>query len=95
MPITKENQIIEMLEAMNHKLNIVQKQVEFLTKQESMRSQIPNDENNPALYAPIFSKTMGELYNEMLKINRQKDNPTLYPEYREKFDNYISESKEF
>ena len=95
MPVSKENQIIEMLEAINHKLNIVQKQVEFLAKQESERSQIPNDANNPSLYNPIFSQTMGELYNVMLRINRQKDNPTSYPEYLENFDNYISESKEF
>ena len=92
--MSKENQIIEMLEAMNHKLNIVQKQVDFITAQIADQNKIPSN-NEIVCYNPVFSQTMGELYDVMARINRQKENPTLYPEYREKFDNYISENKEF
>lgn len=93
--MSKENQIIEMLEAMNHKLNIIQRQVKFLTDQATETSQTPIDEDNPSLYDPVLSQTMGELYKEMLRINLQKGDRETYPEYREMFDRYISESTEF
>ena len=93
--MTKENQIIEMLEVLNHKINIIQRQVQFLANQASETSQTPIDENNPSLYNPVFSQTMGELYDEMLRLNHQKNDSTLYPEYRENFDKYTLESKEF
>ena len=92
--MSKENQIIEMLEAMNHKLNIIQKQVNFISSEIAKQNNIPSDDET-VCYNPVFSTTMGELYDVMLIINRQKDNPTLYPEYRESVDNYISGKREF